>query len=100
MLLAGDEFGHSQQGNNNAYCQDNPLSWIDWERAAQPAAQAQVAFVRRALSLRRRYGLRAGTGSCAANTMRRWACAISTGGIPMVAAWRKRTGMTQGCVRC
>ncbi|MDZ7477526.1 glycogen debranching enzyme GlgX, partial [Stenotrophomonas pavanii] len=57
MLLAGDEFGHSQQGNNNAYCQDNPLSWIDWERAAQPAAQAQVAFVRRALSLRRRYGL-------------------------------------------
>ena len=56
MLLAGDEFGHSQQGNNNAYCQDNPLSWIDWERAAQPAAQAQVAFVRRALSLRRRYG--------------------------------------------
>ncbi|MEN5262399.1 glycogen debranching protein GlgX [Stenotrophomonas hibiscicola] len=57
MLLAGDEFGHSQQGNNNAYCQDNPLSWIDWERAALPAAQAQVAFVRRALSLRRRYGL-------------------------------------------
>ncbi|WP_163274967.1 hypothetical protein, partial [Enterobacter hormaechei] len=27
MLLAGDEFGHSQQGNNTAYCQDNPLSW-------------------------------------------------------------------------
>lgn len=31
MLTAGDEFGRSQQGNNNAYCQDNPLSWIDWE---------------------------------------------------------------------
>ena len=57
MLLAGDEFGHSQQGNNNAYCQDNPLSWIDWERAAQPGPQAQAAFVRRALALRRRYGL-------------------------------------------
>lgn len=57
MLLAGDEFGHSQQGNNNAYCQDNPLSWIDWEKAAQPAAQAQLGFVRRALSLRRRYAL-------------------------------------------
>ncbi|MFW5933921.1 MAG: glycogen debranching protein, partial [Actinomycetota bacterium] len=31
MLLAGDEFGRTQWGNNNAYCQDNELSWIDWE---------------------------------------------------------------------
>jgi glycogen operon protein len=31
MLTAGDEFGRSQQGNNNAYCQDNALSWLDWE---------------------------------------------------------------------
>ena len=30
MLLAGDELGHSQQGNNNAYCQDNTISWLDW----------------------------------------------------------------------
>ena len=30
MLLAGDENGNSQQGNNNAYCQDNPLGWLDW----------------------------------------------------------------------
>jgi isoamylase len=33
MLLAGDELGRTQQGNNNAYCQDNEVSWIDWERA-------------------------------------------------------------------
>ena len=33
MLLAGDEFGHSQRGNNNAYCQDNALTWLDWESA-------------------------------------------------------------------
>lgn len=57
MLLAGDEFGHSQRGNNNVYCQDNELSWIDWERAGQAPAQAQAAFVRRLLALRRRYGL-------------------------------------------
>jgi glycogen operon protein len=31
MLTAGDEFGRSQQGNNNAYAQDNALTWIDWE---------------------------------------------------------------------
>lgn len=33
MLLAGDEHGHSQQGNNNAYCQDNDLTWLNWEAA-------------------------------------------------------------------
>ena len=33
MLVAGDEFGRSQQGNNNAYCQDNEISWLDWENA-------------------------------------------------------------------
>lgn len=31
MLLAGDEFGNSQQGNNNAYCQDNEISWLNWQ---------------------------------------------------------------------
>ena len=30
MALAGDEFGRTQQGNNNAYCQDNAISWVDW----------------------------------------------------------------------
>jgi len=33
MILAGDEIGHTQGGNNNAYCQDNPLTWLDWEAA-------------------------------------------------------------------
>ena len=49
MLCAGDEFGNSQQGNNNAYCQDNPTGWLDWERA-EPA---MLAFVEAALALRR-----------------------------------------------
>ena len=31
MILGGDEFARTQQGNNNAYCQDNPISWIDWK---------------------------------------------------------------------
>ncbi len=30
MMLAGDEFGRTQQGNNNAYCQDSEISWFDW----------------------------------------------------------------------
>jgi isoamylase len=52
MLLAGDEFGRSQQGNNNAYCQDNELSWLDWKQAASPEGQALTAFVGRLLALR------------------------------------------------
>ncbi|MFK7745150.1 MAG: glycogen debranching protein GlgX [Roseobacter sp.] len=32
MILAGDEIAHSQAGNNNAYCQDNPIAWIDWDK--------------------------------------------------------------------
>lgn len=41
MLLAGDEFANSQQGNNNAYCQDNEIGWLNWERA-DPELQAFV----------------------------------------------------------
>ena len=48
MLLAGDEIGHSQRGNNNAYCQDNETTWLDWAQA-DPAL---LACVRRLLALR------------------------------------------------
>ena len=53
MLLAGDEMGRTQRGNNNAYCQDNDVSWIDWDLAARTPAMAE--FVRRLIDLRRRY---------------------------------------------
>jgi len=49
MLLAGDELGHSQGGNNNAYCQDNETSWLDWARADT----ALAAYVARLAALRR-----------------------------------------------
>ncbi len=49
MLLAGDEIGHSQRGNNNAYCQDNAISWIDWAAGDQ----LLLAFVRRLTGFRR-----------------------------------------------
>lgn len=51
MLLAGDEFGNSQSGNNNAYCQDNATGWIDWEAANADAAFADQ--VRRLIALRK-----------------------------------------------
>jgi isoamylase len=45
MLLAGDEIGRSQQGNNNAYCQDNELSWIDWDTADQDLLYFTVSLL-------------------------------------------------------
>jgi len=51
MLLAGDEFGRTQQGNNNAYCQDNEVSWIDWSLLERNASLAD--FAHRLIDLRR-----------------------------------------------
>jgi glycogen operon protein len=49
MLLGGDELGRTQHGNNNAYCQDNEISWFDWERA-DPAF---IDWCRKVIALRR-----------------------------------------------
>jgi glycogen operon protein len=46
MLLAGDEMGHGQQGNNNAYCQDNNISWLDWEKADQDLIKFTALLIR------------------------------------------------------
>ncbi|WBH17090.1 glycogen debranching protein GlgX [Sphingomonas radiodurans] len=55
MLVAGDEFGRTQQGNNNAYCQDNAISWLDWKAAASPDGEALIDFTARLIALRKRY---------------------------------------------
>ena len=54
MLLAGDEFGHTQGGNNNAYCLDNEISWLEWENI-RPEDEALREFVRYLVHLRRRH---------------------------------------------
>jgi isoamylase len=55
MLLAGDEFGNSQKGNNNAYCQDNKISWLDWDQAESERGAALIEFTARLIALRKRY---------------------------------------------
>ncbi|MGH9311379.1 MAG: glycogen debranching enzyme, partial [Vicinamibacterales bacterium] len=50
-LLGGDEAGRTQRGNNNAYCQDNEISWYDWDNADQDLLQ----FTRRLIRLRHRH---------------------------------------------
>ena len=51
MILGGDEFGRSQMGNNNGYCQDSDISWIHWENLP-PSAEVLREFVRRLTTLR------------------------------------------------
>jgi len=51
MILGGDELGRTQRGNNNAYCQDNDLSWFDWEQTDE----GLCAFVRRLIRFRREH---------------------------------------------
>lgn len=51
MLCGGDELGHTQHGNNNPYCQDNPTTWINWSRADH----GLIAFTAHVLRLRQQY---------------------------------------------
>ncbi len=64
MLLAGDEFGNSQLGNNNAYCQDAPLSWQDWNWMQDSSGDGALlqSFVQQLIALRQTHPLLGGSG--------------------------------------
>ena len=51
MILGGDEIARTQQGNNNGWCQDNELSWFDWDRDER--SERQLEFAKRLIALRR-----------------------------------------------
>ncbi|MFC1524514.1 glycogen debranching enzyme, partial [Thermodesulfobacteriota bacterium] len=53
MILAGDEFGRTQGGNNNAYCQDNPVGWVDWSLAEKN--RGLLRFFQLIIALRRKH---------------------------------------------
>lgn len=53
MILAGDEFGNSQDGNNNVYCQDNPIGWTDWK--ALKSNQGFLQFVKELILIRKEH---------------------------------------------
>lgn len=55
MILSGDELANSQQGNNNAYCQDNEIAWLNWHLDEQ--AQADLNFVKKLIALRKAHPL-------------------------------------------
>ena len=53
MLVGGDEFGRTQKGNNNAYCQDNEISWFDWNLADWQKELAE--FTKRMIAMRKEH---------------------------------------------
>jgi glycogen operon protein len=55
MLLGGDEFGRTQSGNNNAYCQDNEISWYDWALVDGEEGRRVASFVGRLTAIRRQF---------------------------------------------
>ncbi|MGW1160677.1 glycogen debranching protein GlgX [Streptomyces sp. NPDC002519] len=55
MLVAGDEMGRTQRGNNNAYCQDNEMGWVDWSLLQDPGWRALFELTSRLIALRRRH---------------------------------------------
>lgn len=55
MLVAGDEMGRTQGGNNNAYCQDNEISWLDWSLLDEPRWRGLAELTARVLALRHRH---------------------------------------------
>ena len=78
MLAAGDELGHTQGGNNNPYCQDNPITWIDWARADE----SLIDFTAHVLALRRQLLPLAG----------RWYTGLQDARGLHDLAWLRRTG--------
>src|SRR5690606_32425525 len=53
MIVAGDEFARTQSGNNNAYCQDSEIGWVNWDIPER--SSALQAFVRKLIRLRQRF---------------------------------------------
>ena len=86
MVLHGDEFGRSQRGNNNVYCQDNEISWVDWD--LEPWQEELLAFTRRAVALRREHPV---------FRRRRFFAGVSRDeGTPADIAWFAPDGRTMG----
>ncbi|WP_375381259.1 glycogen debranching protein GlgX [uncultured Sphingomonas sp.] len=55
LIVAGDEFGRTQNGNNNAYCQDDEISWLDWSLAQAEPGRSLLAFTSKLIALRKKH---------------------------------------------
>jgi glycogen debranching enzyme GlgX len=96
MMLAGDEIGHTQGGNNNAYCQNNALSWLDWSKADQDL----IDFVAQISALRKRFPVLRHpfwfTGQTQTNGQRDITWLKQSGGTINGSEWSDRTSYCLG----
>ncbi len=86
-LLAGDEFGNSQKGNNNAYCQDNRVGWVNWRTGAKDREMTE--FVKKLIALRKSYPVLAPEEE--AQGIDRTGCGVPDVSYHGEAAWRAPT---------
>jgi glycogen debranching enzyme GlgX len=91
MLLAGDEFGRTQTGNNNAYCQDNEISRLDWD--IKPKGQSLTGFTQKLTSLRHRYPILRHARFLNAEYNEELGSRTSPGSTPMAQRCRRTTGL-------
>ena len=97
MLCAGDELGHSQDGNNNPYCQDNDTTWIDWGQIDQDL----IAFTAKVLTLRRQthpLGNQWYSGLPCANGLTDVSWLQSSGAEMHAQNWNDTTDRVLGCL--
>jgi glycogen debranching enzyme len=92
MLTMGDETGRSQRGNNNAYCQDNAITWMDWQ---EPDTEL-LRHVAQLADLRKRFSVFSETGFYAGNGDIEW---LAASGAPMqVSDWENRENRLLGMI--
>ena len=92
MIAHGDEIGRTQQGNNNVYCQDNELAWVDWDLGedAEAALRVHRRGRRRAAPRARRCSAAAASSPAAPTTAASPSSATSPGSSPRVSRWASR----------
>ncbi len=95
MLAMGDELGRTQQGNNNAYVQDNALAWVDWAHADD----ALIAFTSALIAVRRTQPALRDDRWLTGGPSTRAACRTCSGCAPTAVPCRTATGTIRGCAR-
>ena len=88
MLLGGDEIGRTQQGNNNAYCQDNEISWYDWDHADA----GLLGFAQGLIALRQTHRSSAAGAGFRAVKSTASRSLTSAGSCPMARSWTRSSG--------
>jgi isoamylase len=96
MLLAGDESGRTQHGNNNSYCQDDEISWLNWE--LQEKGSRLPHFVKRLNDLRHRYSILRRDRFLTGEFVEERGARTSRGSMRTALRWKTNNGVILECV--